>query len=457
MRFFQTIKFRLIIWHLAVIVTLLFVFSAIAYIMLANNLHHNLDYDLTNSATALQTRLMSGESDIAEERVVEQRNEFILIYQADGTILKRYGANVELPGMDSFVKQTLNSHSMFFTTATGNGQEIRFYAISLAVSSNNSPTIIVIGRPIAWIGEVMETFRDILGLSGLVVIVLAGIGGLLLANSALRPVDQMTRIAQDIEYSDLSRRINVYSGDELGRLATTLNRMFERLEGSFNRYRQFVADVSHELRTPLAVIQAETTLALNKKRTEAEYQESLELVAQESNYMSSAIDRILSLARSDAGKDSLNLDKVNLDEVLDEVSADVKLLASEKGLQFKLGPRKNLTLRADRLKLRQLFISILENAVHYTPSGGSVSLSAIEKNGMAVVAISDTGIGIPPEHLPHIFDRFYRVDQTQSRVDTGTGLGLAIAKSIAEAHGGRMEAESEVGKGTTFYVILPCM
>jgi heavy metal sensor kinase len=456
MRFFQTIKFRLIIWHLAVIVTLLFIFSGVAYTLLYNNLHHNLDYNLTNLATAVQTRLNAGENDLAEEKVVEELNELILIYKADGTLLKRYGANVELPGMDSVIKQASDGQSTFFTSAVGNGQEIRFYASSLSVSPDNIPTIIVVGRPVAWIGDVMATFKDILGLSGLAVLVLAGVGGFLLANRALKPVEQITRIAQDIEYSDLSRRINIYGGDELGRLASTLNRMFERLEGSFNRYRQFVADVSHELRTPLAVIQAETTLALNKERTEAEYQESLELVAQESAYMSSAIDRILSLARSDAGKDSLNLDKVNLDELLAEVSADVKLLASEKGLQFELGPRRNLTLRADRLKLRQLFISILENAVHYTPSGGSVSLSVIEKDGMAIVAISDTGIGIPPEHLPHIFERFYRVDQTHSRGDTGTGLGLSIAKSIAEAHGGRMEAESEVGKGTTFSVILPC-
>ncbi len=337
MRFFQTIKFRLIIWHLAVIVTLLFVFSGVAYALLANNLHHNLDYNLTTMATAVQTRLKAGENDVAEEQVVEELNELILIYKADGTLLKRYGANVELPGMDSFVKQALNGQSTFFTAATGNGQEIRFYASSLSVGPDNSPTIIVVGRPVAWIGDVMVTFRDILGLSALVVLVLAGIGGFLLANRALKPVEQITRIAQDIEYSDLSRRINVYGGDELGRLASTLNRMFERLEGSFNRYRQFVADVSHELRTPLAVIQAETTLALNKERTEAEYQESLELVAQESAYMSSAIDRILSLARSDAGKESLNLDEVNLDELLAEVSADVKLLASEKGLQFESG------------------------------------------------------------------------------------------------------------------------
>ncbi|MGD0354615.1 MAG: ATP-binding protein [Dehalococcoidia bacterium] len=456
MRFFQTIKFRLIIWHLAVIVTLLFVFSGVAYALLNNNLHHNLDYNLTNMATATGTRLKAGENDVAEEKVVEELNELILIYKADGTLLKRYGANVELPSMDSVIKQALDGQGTFFTVVTGSGQEIRFYASSLSVGPDNSPTIIVVGRPVAWIGDVMATFRDILAWSALVVLVLAGIGGFLLANRALKPVEQITRIAQDIEYSDLSRRIKVASGDELGRLASTLNRMFERLEGSFDRYRQFVADVSHELRTPLAVIQAETTLTLNKARTESEYRESLELVAQESAYMSSAIDRILSLARSDAGKEYLSLADVNLDELLAEVSADVKLLAIEKGLQFNLGPRNNLTLRADRLKLRQLFISILENAVHYTPSGGSVSLSVTEKDGMAVVAISDTGVGIPPEHLPHIFERFYRVDQIHSRGDTGTGLGLAIAKSIAEAHGGRMEAESEIGKGTTFYVVLPC-
>lgn len=392
---------------------------------------------------------------VAEEQVVEELNELILIYNPDGTLISKYGVNTETPYVDNFAKQFSNSQSTFFNAAVENGQEIRFFATS-AVGPGGGLIVIIVGRPTAWIGQAMGTFREILGLSALIVLILAGIGGFLLARRALKPVDQITRIAQDIEYRDLSRRINISSEDELGRLASTLNRMFERLEVSFTRYRQFVADVSHELRTPLAVIEAETTLALNKKRTADEYQESLAVVAQESAYMSSAIDRMLSLARSDAGKESLNLDEVNLDELLDELSVDIKVLAGEKGLQFEQGPRSNLILKADRAKLRQLFTGILENAVHYTASGGSVSLSVIHKDGMARVAISDTGIGIPPEHLRHVFERFYRVDQTHSRVDTGTGLGLAIAESIAKAHGGRIEAESEVGKGTTFYVFLPC-
>ncbi len=457
MRFYQAVKFRLTIWYLGVIIVLLFAFGAIAYILLFNNLSHNLDYNLTSLATELQTRLKAGETDIAEDLAVEHLNELILIYKADGTLLRRYGANVEVPGIDSLVRQAVNGQGTFITAAAGSGQEIRFYASSFAVGSNDGPAVIVVGRPTAWIGEVMGTFREILSLSGLAVLVLAGVCGILLTNRALKPVDQIARTAQEIEYSDLSRRINVYGGDEFGRLALTLNKMFDRLEGSFNRYRQFVADVSHELRTPLAVIQAETTRALSRKRTEAEYTGTLELVALESAYISTTIDAILSLARSDAGKESLNLAEVNLDEFLSELSIDVKVLAGEKGLQFKLGQRGNLTLRADRAKLRQLFISILENAVHYTPGGGSISLSSLEKNGMAVIAISDTGIGIAPEHLTHIFERFYRVDKAHSRVDTGTGLGLAIASNIAEAHGGKIEVKSELGKGATFYITLPCV
>ena len=274
MKFFKSITFRLIMWHLAVTVVLLFVFGAVAYTLLLNNLHNNQDYNLTNLATAVQTRLKSGEMNVAEEQVVEELNELILIYNPDGTLISKYGVNTETPYVDNFAKQFSNRQSTFFNAAVENGQEIRFFATS-AVGPGGGLIVIIVGRPTAWIGEAMGTFREILGLSALIVLILAGIGGFLLARRALKPVDQITRIAQDIEYRDLSRRINISSEDELGRLASTLNRMFERLEVSFTRYRQFVADVSHELRTPLAVIEAETTLALNKKRTADEYQESL--------------------------------------------------------------------------------------------------------------------------------------------------------------------------------------
>jgi heavy metal sensor kinase len=254
---------------------------------------------------------------------------------------------------------------------------------------------------------------------------------------------------------NLSRRIEVVSDDELGRLASTLNQMVERLEAAFERQHQFTADASHELRTPLAVIQAESTLVLSKERTQAEYQKSLTSVSQETTRMSAMIDKLLFLARIDSGKEQLNLEEVNLKASITELFSDLEILAAERSLQFRLGEMKELTIKGDKVRLRQLFLNLLENAIRYSPSGGIITSSVTRKNRSAVISISDTGMGIPPEKVPHIFERFYRVDKGRSRADGGAGLGLAIAKYIAEAHGGKIEVESQIGKGSTFSVSLP--
>jgi len=276
-----------------------------------------------------------------------------------------------------------------------------------------------------------------------------------MASRVLKPVERIRQTAQEIGESDLSRRIEVDSEDELGRLASTLNQMIGRLETAFSRQRQFTADASHELRTPLAIVQAESTLALRKKRTQEDYRKSLELISQETAHMSAIVGKLLYLARTDAGKDQVNFERINLKELLTELSSDVEVLAREKGLEFKLAPLEDLTIEGDKVKLEQLFLNLLENAIRYTPRGGSISASVVREGKTAVIAIKDTGIGILKEHIPHIFERFYRVDKARSRAEGGAGLGLAICQHIAQVHSGKIEVESQVGKGSTFSAFLP--
>ena len=447
MRFFKSIRTRLTIWYLMVIVILLLVFSGVAYFMLDHNLYQNLDNSLQTRSTEL---ILSTSSIIAP-----QANELILSFDSKGNLMREYGPLIDPTSIKGLVQQALLGQKTYMTAMTTDKQNVRLYATTFRVPFSNQLLVLVVGQLTTGVTGVLDTFRYVLVITAVGVIVLAGIGGLFLASRVLKPVEQITRTAQKIEESDLSQRIAVKNDDELGRLASTLNDMIARLEEAFNRQRQFTADASHELRTPLAIMQAEATLALSKERTEDEYKKSLETISQESTYMSSVIGKLLFLARSDAGKEQFNFEDVDLKDLITGLSTNVEALASDKGIKFTVDAQENLVVSGDKVKLRQLFINILENAVRYTPADGNISVSLVRKDGGALAIISDTGIGIPPENLPHIFERFYRVDKARSRVDGGVGLGMAIAKYIADSHKGKITVESEVGKGTIFTVTIP--
>jgi heavy metal sensor kinase len=452
MRFTKSIRFRLTTWYLAVLVALLFLFGAISYFMLSRNLHQSLDDSLQTHALALQDSLdvWNGQINLG---ITEQPGEFVLVYGSNGSLLQGFSWGAEVPHIDTLVTQALTSNTSFLTTRTSSGQEIQLYVTSF--SGEPGIGAIVVGRSTDQVAEVLEGFMNILIIAGLATLALAGGGGFFLANRVLKPVERIRQTAQEIEESDLSRRIEVGNEDELGRLASTLNQMIGRLEAAFNRQRQFTANASHELRTPLSIVQAESTLALRKKRTQDDYRKSLELISQEAEHMSAVVGKLLYLARIDAGKDQVNFERINLKDFLTELSSDIEVLAREKGIEFKLAPLEDLPIEGDRAKLEQLFLNLLENAIRYTPAGGGISASIVRKGKTAVVAIKDTGIGISEEHLPHLFERFYRVDKARSRAEGGAGLGLAICKHIVQVHGGKIEVESQAGKGSTFSVSLP--
>jgi heavy metal sensor kinase len=414
--------------------------------MLYYNLYNNLDNSLQSRANELNTITV----------VAPKPNELLLSFSANGALTQEFPSGViDASKLSGLIKQALSGQTAYLTSVTTDNQGVRLYATTFLNPFNGQPIVIVVGQLTTEITTVLHTFVYVIVFAMVGVIVLAGLGGLFLANRVLKPVQEITKTAQKIEGSDLSQRIAVNTDDELGRLASTLNEMIGRLEEAFNRQRQFTADASHELRTPLAIMQAEATLALSKERTSDDYRKSLETISQESDYMSSVIGKLLFLARSDAGKEQLNFEDVELKELITGLSANIEALAQDKGIKFTVDAKEDLTVSGDKVKLRQLFINILENAVRYTPADGNISVSLVEKDSNAVVSISDTGIGIPPEHLSHIFERFYRVDKARARADGGVGLGLAIAKIITESHKGKIEVESEVGKGTTFKISIP--
>ena len=281
-----------------------------------------------------------------------------------------------------------------------------------------------------------------------------------IAGRALEPVDRMiTEVREITDGRTLHRRLALpMERDELGRLAETLNQMMARLERSFAALRRFTADASHELKTPLTVVRAGVERAITRPEMPPETLATLEETLQEVNRMTELLDALLTLARADEGRAELHREPVDLRHIIEEAGETGELLAEHAGVGIDIRlPSEPVVVSVDRSRVRQLALNLIENAVKYTPRGGQVSVELGNSNGRAVFTVADTGIGIAPGDLPHVFDRFWRADSARTRTSerAGTGLGLAICKWIAEAHGGTIEVQSRPGRGTTFTVGLP--
>jgi len=297
----------------------------------------------------------------------------------------------------------------------------------------------------------------LLTLSPLALLAVA-LGGWFLAGRTLAPVVRVTRSMRRISAENLRERLPVPAGgDELAQLATTFNDMLARLEESFSRIRQFSGDASHELRTPLTILKGETEVALRWAKSVEEFRNALTSNLEEIQRMERIIDNLLLLSKSDSGELPLEKKALSLSDLLQAVYLQTRSLAEERGQQVELDldVDREIIIQGDELRLRQMLLNLLANAVKYTPKGGRIDIRLLVTGEAAVISVCDTGIGIAEEHLPRIFDRFYRTDQARNREEGGAGLGLAIVKWVVEAHEGRIEVFSRPGSGSRFVVHLP--
>jgi signal transduction histidine kinase len=305
-----------------------------------------------------------------------------------------------------------------------------------------------------------------LGLAGLALaLVLAGLGGAFLARRALAPIDRVTRAAELIGAEDLARRLDLdLPNDEIGRLARAFDGMIGRLDAAFERQRRFTADASHEIRTPLGIIRSQLDVALAHPRTPEQYARVLGDVRDATDRLARLAERLLTLARADAGE-ALTLIPVDVQDVVAEAAASVAAQARELGVRLDVRLGEAPGVQGDPVWLMQLLLNLLDNALRHTPPGGQVTLTLEasadgsggdrSSDGGVRVSVADTGEGIAPEHLPRLFERFYRVDAARARSSGGAGLGLAICSWVARAHGGRLDASSAAGVGTTMTLWLP--
>ena len=339
------------------------------------------------------------------------------------------------------------------------GQRLRYIVRPLGSEVATGGAVLVGVRPETAELGLEQTFSTFLLILPFGVLAAYAIGSLV-ARRALGPVAQITNEVREItDGTGLHRRLPTSMvKDELGRLADTLNQMISRLERSFTALRRFTADASHELKTPLTVLKAGVERALTTPKMPPESLAALEEAMDEINRMTELVDALLTLARADEGLVRLHQEPVDLRALILETEETGELLAEPAGIAVSAdAPVDPVIVPVDGSRIRQLVMNLLTNAVKYTPAGGRVRLWLEREDGRVRFGVSDTGIGIAPGDLPHIFDRFWRADSARTRTGErpGVGLGLAICKWIAEAHGGTIEVQSRPGRGTTFSVTLP--
>jgi len=450
-----SIRVRLTAWYTLLLLLVLLAFSAALYLGLSRYLYADADALLEIDARAITSGL---DYEGGRVRLDEAAPGPLAVYDpSNGKLLFGDPRLASRPAVVAALARVRSSGDPDVRSAVYGDDEQAWRVMTAPVVVNTRTELILqLARSLEDVETTLQRLLAlILATIPLTLLVAAG-GGLFLAGRALAPVDRITQAAAQIGAGDLSHRLEVSrSRDELGRLGVTLNDMIARLEEAFARQRRFAADASHELRTPLAVIRSQADVTLSRPRSEHEYREALEDIAAAADRMGLLIGDLLTLARADAGDARLTLTPEPFGEFAAGVVEQLQPLALERrvGLLW-LGDEPGPIVQGDRMRLTQLTLNLVDNALKNAPEG-VVRVSVRQEGESAVFEVSDNGIGIASEHLPHIFDRFYRIDEARSRREGGVGLGLSICDWIARAHGGSIHVESEPGLGSTFTVTLP--
>lgn len=464
---FNSIRSRLTAWHVAVLGFFLILFSILLYVFLSKRLHESIDNSLKVSANVIQKAALLEYSrtplpglDLFFDQFLgySNINKFYRIYDGSGHVDSRSkGIDASKFPLTQDAYSRANQGLMTYETFNLVPWH-RVRVITMPVIRNdNLVNLIQVGTSLKGVEDTLKNLRIFLFTAIPVALILSTLGGRFMATRALKPVAEITDTAQDIAHgANLSRRIPIPEvQDEIGNLARTFNEMMNRLEKSFAQVRQFSGDASHELRTPLTVLKGQSELVLSKPRSKAEYQEVLASNLEEINYMSRVLEDLLVLSKGDEGEVALEKEPVELGSIVEEVSRQGEIFADEKEVKIILAYLEPVTILGDAHRLKQMVWILLHNAVKFTPSGGEIKITLQDLDDTVYFTIRDTGIGIPEQDLPKIFDRFYRVDKARSRMDGGSGLGLSICKHIVDRHHGTVDVESKFGEGTKFKIRFP--
>lgn len=479
----MTIRLRLTLWYTALLGSTLILFSVLVYSALATNLWMQVEQDAARQANEVATALEQQlELDIFIVRSSPTRIQFpdldffasasgVQLVGLDGLIYKRSSnlGTLRVPEYTSALDAIRAGKEVQYLTRAGDST-LLVYSVPLVVNEKVTLAVQVV-KQVAAVENALRQVSRYLILGTAFSLILAALVGALLARRTLAPIDTITKTASGItKTGDLGRRLSIVETEsEVGRLSATFNAMLDQIQQLFDTQHQLIADVSHELRTPLTSVQGNIELLQRMARSYASgthpaydpqtVNEILAEVEDDTSRMNKMIGDLLLLAQADSGALQLQLEPVEMDTlVLDVYRQGVKIAERAKGpgaLHIHLGEEDQALVSGDRERLRQLLMNLMENAIKYTPAGGTITIGLKNSDESVEVYVTDTGIGISPENQQRIFDRFFRTDKARSRELGGSGLGLSIVRWIAEAHNGQISVESSLNQGSTFRLILP--
>jgi heavy metal sensor kinase len=452
----SSVRLRLALWYSAAVALVLLIYAAGIYAFVRNNLRSELDRELHDDFEEVEQlldarRSESGAwpSESGHHADDAEPVRWLEVWSPVGKLRFRSSWMEELPAPAS-----APSGYEYASVATRAGTPTRTLTAAHMVGSTQY--LVRVTRSEEGVRHDLNELLAGLGLGLPIAMICAGLGGYHLAKRALRPVESMTDQAQSITADQLRVRLPVHNpNDELGHLAIVFNALLGRIEEAFDRLQRFTGDASHELRTPLTAIRSVGEVGLREHRDGAAYREVIGSMLEEADRLTRLVDSLLFLSRADSAHTAVKRESVQLAELAREVGGHLSVLAEERNQSIVVDAEASAEAQVDPVLLREALVNIVDNAIKYSPASTQICIRVISRDqGGPAIEVIDAGAGIDPEHHSRIFDRFYRVDQGRSRDRGGSGLGLAIARWAVEANGGRIEIESEPGRGTLFRIVL---
>jgi heavy metal sensor kinase len=458
----RSIRFRLTVWYAG----LLLLFGGSTWFGLAHYLNRSLTEALSRQAQQIGENFLvdvqtSGDryviDEINEHYSPEQNDHFVRVTCTDGSTLYVSG----LPLNKGFDPEKVSAAPLQLRRAETReehlpgGGELLIHSLPFT-ARDGSRYVIETGASYDSIENVLQGLLLTLVIGLPAMIAIAATGGYWIMRRALKPLDEITSGAERITSSNLGERLPaVHSGDEIERLSQALNQMIARLDESFQYISRFTADASHELRTPLTVLRGELEVMAAGERLDEVSRDTIGSALEETERLSRIVESLLAISKLDAGEAQMDRASFDLAELTTTTVEQMRLLAEDRDISLGCKTNGAVTIEGDRARIKQVIVNLVDNAIKYTPEGGEVRVLVGAEIDLAVVQVEDDGAGIPEEALPHLFERFYRVDKARSRQMGGVGLGLAIVKSIVTAHGGKVTVESAEGRGSRFCIQLP--